>query len=58
MGTAVMWAIVIGLAGVVAGVVVLYRRGALTIDREKAKEAVKDIAQDTARDISKFTKRD
>jgi hypothetical protein len=49
-----LFLLAVGGVLVVVGAIFLYRRGALSIDRERAAQGVKDFAGDTKEDLSKW----
>ena len=54
MGTATLWGIIIVCIALIGLAVFLYRRGALTVDTEIARQELRDIEEDTARDIKNW----
>ncbi len=53
MANAIWILIAVGLIGVLIAAVKLYRDGALTIDKDKAAESVKDVVEDVKKSFDR-----
>jgi len=50
----IVWMMLVVCVVVIGGAAFLWRRGALSIDKDKAKGAVDDFVADTKKDVSKW----